>query len=111
MAPWMLIVYSPRLVLLEPSDLHAVAARRKRRPVDHGIAAVGRIAGRGGNQVAAGVVEVDRRVEVVVELLAAAAGAARRRRGDDQVVSGVNVELVPVGIAAPQAVAAQARDA
>ena len=93
MAPWTLIVYSPRLVVLEPMDLHPVAARRERRPVDDVVAAVGRVAGRGGDQVAAGVIEVDRRIEIIGELLSAGAGAAGRGRRDDQVVAGVDVEL------------------
>ena len=90
-------------------DLDPVAARGERRPVDDVVAAVGRVAGRGGDQVAAGVVEVDRRVEIVDELQAVGARAAGRGRGDDQVVAGVDVELVPVAADTADAVAGQAR--
>ena len=91
-------------------DLDPVAARGERRPVDDVVAAVGRVAGRGGDQVAAGVVEVDRRIEIVDELQAVGAGAAGRGRREDQVVAGVHVELVPVGADTAQAVAGQAGD-
>ena len=67
--------------------------------VDDVVAAVAGVAGGGGDQVAALVVEVDRRHQVVGELQAVGAGAAGRGRREDQVVAGVDVELVPVAAA------------
>ena len=99
-----------QVVLVGAEDLDPVAAGRQGRPVDDVVAAVAGIAGGGGDQVAGLVVEVDRRRQVVDELEAVGARAAGGGRGRDQVVAGVDVELVPVLAHAADAVAAQAGD-
>ena len=90
-------------------DLHPVAAGSQCSPVDDVVAAIGGIAGRGGDQVAICVVEIDRGLEIVDELLAVGTRSTRRGRREDQVIARVDVERVPVAADTAQAVAGQAR--